>query len=61
MELRQIMMQIDDAWDTLNELGKIDCIQFIDLNKEKLPHEMKYAKTIRNLEEIERRILYGTS
>jgi hypothetical protein len=50
------MMQIDDAWDTTNELGKLDIIHFIDLNKEKLSHELKYAKTIHNIYDIEKKI-----
>ena len=57
MSLYQIMVQIDDSWDTMNELGKIDCLHFIDLNKDRAPHEMKYSKTLRNLEEIQRRIM----
>ena len=56
MLLYQMMIQGDDAWDTLNELGKLDCLHFIDLNKEKLPHEMKYAKIIKNIEETQRKI-----
>lgn len=50
------MIQNDDAWETTNELGKLDIIHFIDLNKDKLPHEMKYAKTIHNIIEIEKQI-----
>jgi hypothetical protein len=50
------MMQVDDAWDTVNELGKLDIVHFVDLNKDKLPHELKYAKTINNINEIQKRI-----
>lgn len=56
MQLYQIMMQVQDAWDTLNELGKLDIVHFVDLNKEKLPHELKYAKTINNINDIQKRI-----
>lgn len=45
----------------MNDLGKIDCIQIIDLNKDKLPHELKYAKMIRNIDDLERRIKYVIS
>lgn len=46
MQLYQIMMQSDDAWETVNELAKLNVIHFIDLNQEKLSYEMKYVKTL---------------
>lgn len=49
-------MQLDDAWGTLNELGKLDAIHFIDLHKDKLPHEQKYAATLRNIDDIYKKI-----
>ena len=58
MKLYKIMMQLDDAWDTINEMGKSDCVHFVDLNKNSLTHEMKYAKTIKKIDDIERSIEY---
>lgn len=40
------MMQTHDGWDTINEIGKFNIVHFIDLNKDKLPHEHKYSLTI---------------
>ena len=56
MQLFQMVMQTDDSWDTLNEIGKLDAVHFINLNSDKMSHEMTYAKTIRQLEEIDRKI-----
>ena len=39
MDLYQLIMQADDAWATINELGKLECLHFIDLNKDKLSYE----------------------
>lgn len=58
MQLYQLVMQSDDAWHTVNELGKLNCLHFIDLNPDKLPHEQKFAKIIRTIDETERRIEY---
>lgn len=58
MQLYQLVMQSDDAWYTVNELGKLNCLHFIDLNPDKLPHEQKFAKIIRTIDETERRIEY---
>jgi hypothetical protein len=44
MQLYQLMMQLDDAWDTINDFGKIECVHFVDLNKDKLPHNLKYSR-----------------
>ena len=49
-------MQADDAWDSLNEIGKLDAVQFINLNSDKMPHEMPNAKQIRALEDVDRKI-----
>jgi hypothetical protein len=32
-------MQADEGWSTINELGKLGFIHFIDLNSDKAPHE----------------------
>eukprot|EP00347_Sterkiella_histriomuscorum_P018134 403346660 len=56
MQLYQLIMQKDDAWHTVNELGKLNCLHFIDLNSEKLPHEQQFARTIKLIDETERRV-----
>ena len=53
-----MMVQIDDAWETMNELGKLERTHFIDLNKDKLLHELSFSKTIKRIEEIEKNIEY---
>lgn len=49
-------MQSDDAWATVNELGKLDCLHFMDLNDQKPAHEKTYAKVIKSIEETEKKI-----
>lgn len=56
MQLYQLIMQSDDAWATINELGKLDCLHFVDLNKEKLAYEQMYAKIIKSIEDTERKL-----
>lgn len=40
----------------INDLGRLNCIHFIDLNPDKLPHEQKFAKIIKTIDETEKRI-----
>ena len=56
MQLYQLIMQSDDAWATVNELGKLDCLHFMDLNDQKPAHEKTYAKVIKSIEETEKKI-----
>lgn len=49
-------MQADEAWETVNDLGRLGYLHFIDLNNEKSPHEQHFAKIIKNIEECLRRI-----
>lgn len=56
MQLYQLVMHSDDAWGTINELGKLNCLHFNDLNGEKLPHEKQFAKIIKIIDETEKRI-----
>jgi hypothetical protein len=41
----------------MNEFGYLDCIQFIDLNKEEQPHHLRYISQVRRAEEAERKIM----
>lgn len=56
MKLYQLIMQTDDSWATINELGKLDCLHFIDINKDKLAHEQLFAKMVKRIDETERRV-----
>lgn len=49
-------MQNDDAWHVLNDLGRLGCTHFIDLNHNKLPHEQEFAKIVKSIDESERRL-----
>jgi hypothetical protein len=50
------MLQPESAWDTINELGRLDRLHFVDLNNDKLFHDQTYAKQIRRIEETEKRM-----
>ena len=52
----QLAMQNDDAWWTINELGKLNCLHFIDLNKNRLTHEQSFAKIVKAMDETERKL-----
>lgn len=42
MDLYQILVPKDNDWDIINELGQLNSIQFIDLNREEHPHNLRY-------------------
>ena len=44
MDLFQILIPKDNDWDIMNELGRINCVQFIDLNRAAgvQPHHLRY-------------------
>ncbi len=56
MKLFQLIMQNDDAWHVLNDLGRLGCTHFIDLNNNKLPHEQQFAKIVKAIDESEKRL-----
>jgi hypothetical protein len=49
-------MQADEAWETINDLGRLGYLHFIDLNHDKAPHEQQFAKIIKIIEDSLRRI-----
>jgi len=51
-----MILKVDNSWETINELGYLSAVHFIHLNTEVAVHELQYALTIRNIEEIERKI-----
>ena len=40
----------------MDQLGKIGNMHFIDLNKEKMPHELVYTTNVKRTDEALRRI-----
>jgi len=56
MRLYSIVYKKDDDWETVNELGKQDCLHFVDLNRDEQPHRLPYAFEIKQAEETERRV-----
>lgn len=56
MDLYQILVPKDNDWDILNELGHLNCIQFIDLNKGEQPHHLRYINQVKRAEEAQRKI-----
>ncbi|CDW80575.1 v-type atpase 116kda subunit family protein [Stylonychia lemnae] len=58
MTLYQIAIPKDDAWDVMNQLGNLNLVHFIDLNRGEQPFNLPYANQIKRCEETERRIMY---
>lgn len=56
MALYEITIPKDNAWDIMNELGNLNCIHFIDLNKEEQVFNLQYASLVRRCEETEKKI-----
>jgi len=57
MNLFQVTIPKDDAWDVMNILGHLDAAHFINLNKGEQPFNLPYCHQIRRCEETERRLL----
>jgi V-type H+-transporting ATPase subunit a len=53
-----LVMPHESAWIILNELGKVDGLQFVDLNEGETIFNRPYAGFVRRCEEAERRIKY---
>lgn len=43
MVLYHIAVQSEDAWAVLNELGKHNCMHFVDCTKDKMAFELPFA------------------
>ena len=54
----QILVPKDNDWDIMNELGHVNCLHFIDLNRAEQPHHLRYFSEIRRAEEDEKIIMY---
>ena len=58
MRLYQLTVTKDDAWDTMNELGDLGIVSFLDLNKEESPYNLPYTTQVQDCEKAERRLQY---
>ena len=56
MDLYQIMVPKDNDWDIIHELGHLDCLQFVELNKDEQPHHLRYIYQVKRAEEALKRI-----
>ena len=53
-----IVIPIDQAWEVLNQLGKLSAVQFVDQNSDQQVFNRRYASYIRRCEEAERRLRF---
>ena len=53
-----LIMPHESAWVTLNQMGKINALQFVDLNVNESVFNRNYATYIKRCEEIERKIRF---
>jgi V-type H+-transporting ATPase subunit a len=58
MGLFSITIEKDSAWEIISELGKLDCLHFLDLNRKEQIFLRTFANIIRRCDEAERRIKY---
>lgn len=56
MLLLQLFAQSDELEPTVNALAHLNHAHFIDLNSGKLPHELKFAKQIQQIDETQRKL-----
>ena len=56
MDLFQILVPKDNDWDIMNELGLLNCLQFIDLNKEEQPYSLRYISQVKRAEEAMKKL-----
>eukprot|EP01095_Lingulamoeba_sp_RSL-Kostka_P008020 TRINITY_DN2626_c3_g1_i1.p1 TRINITY_DN2626_c3_g1~~TRINITY_DN2626_c3_g1_i1.p1 ORF type:complete len:845 (+),score=277.76 TRINITY_DN2626_c3_g1_i1:83-2617(+) len=58
MQLVQLYLQIEAAHSTLEELGKLGTLQFIDLNKDVSAFQRNFVNEVKRADEMERRLNY---
>jgi hypothetical protein len=58
VELYQITMPKDDAWQIINEIGTNCNVHFVDLNKAEQTFSLPYASQLKRCDETLRRIEY---
>ena len=56
MSLYEITVPKDNCWDIMNELGNLNNMHFIDLNRDEQVFNLQYAPFIKRCEETEKKI-----
>lgn len=51
MDLYEIVIPKDNDWEIMNELGYINFLHFVDLNKEEQHHHLKYFNYVKRAED----------
>ena len=51
-----LSMPRENAWEILNDLGELDCLQFIDLNTHEAIFSRAYSNYIKRCDEMENKI-----
>jgi len=54
--LYEIIVPKDNDWDIMNELGHLNCLHFVDLNKGEVGHHLRYISEAKRAEECERQL-----
>jgi hypothetical protein len=57
MFLYKIVIAKDNSWEVMNELGRLNFLHFLDMNKDEQVFKLTYADTLRRVEETYRRIM----
>ena len=56
MSLYEISIAKDHHWEIMNELGKLDCMHFVDLNEHEQPFNLYFAPWVKRWDDTLRRI-----
>lgn len=58
MDLYKVTVHKDDSWNLMNELGKLNSLHFIDLNRNANAYDLPYITQVREADESLRQIEY---
>eukprot|EP01137_Pigoraptor_chileana_P013444 Opistho-2@66966 len=58
MELVQLLIQLEAAYETVSELGEIGLVQFIDLNPDVTAFQRNFVHDVRRCDEMDRKTRY---
>jgi V-type H+-transporting ATPase subunit a len=56
MSLYEITVPKDNCWDIMNELGNLNCMHIIDLNRDEQVFNLQYTPFIKRCEETEKKL-----
>lgn len=56
MSLYEISIAKDHYWEIMNELGKLECMHFVDLNEHEQPFNLYFASWVKRCDDTLRRI-----